>query len=89
MVQDPCPSQTITIDAANVLKNASPVATYVVDAVATVISWPRSEVVSSAPAVCGSVVYELWDESSGSDVAVSVAGIFTESFSTATHSITI
>ena len=85
MVQDPCPTQTITIEAANVLKNPSPVASYVVDAVASVISWPMSEVVSSAPAVCGSLVYELWDESSGSDVAVSVAGIFTESFSTATH----
>ena len=85
---DPCASSTINLDPANVLLGTAPIATYLVAQSALDTTWPQSQVISTALSACGSLVYELWDVTSGSEVDPTIENIMVADFSTATHKVT-
>ena len=70
------------------LLGTAPIATYVVAESAQDTTWAQSEVISTALSACGSLVYELWDVTSGSEVDPTIENIMTGDFASATHKVT-
>lgn len=75
-VVDPCTSSSFSLNPANVLLTTPPpIASYNVAEIATELTWPLSEVISTAISACGTINYELWDVTSGSEVDPTTANI--------------
>ena len=90
LVTDPCLTTSISLDNSNVLKGAGILATQYVTYAGIDISWPKADVVSTHLPACGSLVYELWDVSSGVEVDPTTKNVVVAAFTDpTTHKVTI
>lgn len=81
---DSCPTATITLDPTNeLLASSQPVLTYTISDPQASISWDSTDASTDANAICGSLVYELWDVTLGSENTLATP--FSSTLTGATH----
>lgn len=87
---DPCTTATVSLDPSNILLTSSnPIKTQFVNYPSTSIQWPANDVTTTINAAYGSLVYELYDNSSGSLADPSIENVIIGNFASTPHSVAI